>query len=178
MKLSEKLTQPSSLSDTVGDRMVFSLGAGPRDGGLPLRRPGDEAGTEEDGVTGGGPPGVRAAGPIGISVDNELRGGGARDDKTIVDGALKIAEDPLSCSKMSLPRIVHVQADLLDCIGDVGAGEGEVLKSTRKAAVCSGIVHRGAGVSGDLGTCVNWGGAGLAAAHAMSIKDIQGVLSL
>jgi hypothetical protein len=45
----------------------------------------------------------------------------------MADGTLKVAKDSLGCSKVNLPGIMHVQADLLDSIGDVRSGEGEVL---------------------------------------------------
>jgi hypothetical protein len=100
------------------------------------------------------------------------------DDQAIADGALKVAKDPLGSGHVSLSGIVHVKADLLDGICDVGASERQVLEGTRKTAVGCGIIHRRASISRYLGTSVNGGGAGIAAAHAMSIEDVQGVLTL
>jgi len=73
---------------------------------------------------------------------------------------------------------MHVKANLLDGICNVGAGERQVLESTCKTAVGCGIIHRRASICRYLGTSVDGGRAGIAAAHAMSIKDVQGVLAL
>jgi hypothetical protein len=42
MELVEQLTQPGSLSHTVGNGTIFDLSAGARDDGLPLGRPGNQ----------------------------------------------------------------------------------------------------------------------------------------
>ena len=44
-----------------------------------------------------------------------------------VDGALEVAKDPLESSEVWLPGIMHMETDLLNCIGDVRQGEGEIL---------------------------------------------------
>jgi hypothetical protein len=51
--------------------------------------------------------------------------------QTIVKSALEVVEDPLCNHEMGLLRVVHVEAHLLDRIGDVEPGEGEVLESPR-----------------------------------------------
>lgn len=56
---------------------------------------------------------------------------------------------------MNFPGIVHVQANLLDCIGDVRLGEGEKLKSTCKAAISCGIINRRAGINSNFSTIVD-----------------------
>jgi hypothetical protein len=43
--------------------------------------------------------------------------------QAIVDGATKVPENPFDRIKMRLSWVVHVQADLLNGIGDVRAGE-------------------------------------------------------
>jgi hypothetical protein len=45
----------------------------------------------------------------------------------MADGTLKVAKDPIGCSKVNFPGIMHVQANLLDIICDIWSGEGEVL---------------------------------------------------
>jgi hypothetical protein len=40
-----------------------------------------------------------------------------------------------ACSEMGLPRSVHMQAHLLDGVGDVGPGEREVLERAGEAPV-------------------------------------------
>jgi hypothetical protein len=47
-------------------------------------------------------------------------------------------------------RIMHVKTDLLDCIWDVGLGEGDALKGTYRAPVGSGVDDRGT-IIRDLG---------------------------
>ena len=87
-------------------------------------------------------------------------------------------KDPLSSHKMSFPGLMHMQADLLNSVGDVRPGEGQVLKGTSKAAVCCRISNSKASSSRDLSTSVNGGGAWLAVTHAVASKNIQGVLTL
>jgi hypothetical protein len=55
--------------------------------------------------------------------------------------ATKVAEETLESCEVGLPRIMHMKAQLLNCIGDVRPGEGEVLKSTSKTSICGGIGH-------------------------------------
>ena len=73
---------------------------------------------------------------------------------------------------------MHVQADLLNSVRDVGSGESEVLESTHKVAICCRIINRGAGISRNFGTSVNRSGTRLAVGHAMASKNVQSVLTL
>jgi hypothetical protein len=41
---------------------------------------------------------------------------------------VEVAHDPLESGEMGLPRRVHMQAHLLDGIGDVRSAKGEVLE--------------------------------------------------
>jgi hypothetical protein len=50
---------------------------------------------------------------------------------------------------------VHVEAHLLDCVGDVGPGEGEVLESPSQATVGSQVTNGGTRVGADLDLSVN-----------------------
>ena len=145
---------------------------------MSLRLPGDEAATEEDSVAGGRASGVGVARPVSVGVHNELHRSRARNDKTEVKSSLKVAEDPLGNNKVVFPRIMHVQAELLNSVHDVRPSEGQILKCTRKAAVCCRISNGRTSSSGDLSTSINRGGAWLAVAHAMASENVQGVLSL
>jgi hypothetical protein len=58
-----------------------------------------------------------------------------------VDGAAEVAKDPLESSEVWLPGIMHMETYMLNCIGDVRPGEGEVLQCTGKTPICSGICH-------------------------------------
>ena len=62
-------------------------------------------------------------------------------EETVVDGAAEVAKDPLESGKVCLPGIIHMETYLLNCIGDVRPGEGEVLKCTGKTPIGSGICH-------------------------------------
>ena len=54
----------------------------------------------------------------------------------------QVAQDALNRREMNIPRIMHVEAHLLNCIRYVGSGEGEILQSTNQTAVLSRIVDR------------------------------------
>ena len=90
---------------------------------MALGGPGDEAATEENSIAGGGSSGVRAASPVSVGVDDELSWSRAGNDKTKTDSALKVAKNPLGSNKMNFPGIMHVQADLLNGVRDVGPSE-------------------------------------------------------
>jgi hypothetical protein len=47
----------------------------------------------------------------------------------VVEGALEVAEDAFHNCEMGLMGVMHVEAHLLDRIGDVKPGEGEELES-------------------------------------------------
>jgi hypothetical protein len=178
MEFLEKLPQPRSLSDAVSDSPVLGLSARARNSGLPLRGPGDKAATEEYGITGGGAASVRASGPISISVDDKLCWGSPRNDEAMIKSPLEISQDPFGSNKMNLPRIVHVKANLLDGICNVGPGECQVLKSTHEAAVIGGISNRGTISCRYFGAGVNRSGAWFAISHAMASQNVQRILTL
>jgi hypothetical protein len=48
--------------------------------------------------------------------------------QAVVEGALEVPKDALHDREMGLTGVVHVEAHLLDRIGNVGPGEGEVLE--------------------------------------------------
>jgi hypothetical protein len=73
---------------------------------------------------------------------------------------------------------MHVEANLLDSVGNVGASKSQVLEGAGETPVGSGISHQGASIGGYLGASINRGGAGVVAGHAMSIKDVQSILPL
>jgi hypothetical protein len=73
---------------------------------LSLRGPRDKASSKRDCRAGGRATGVRAAGPIGIRVNDKLTWRSSWNNKTEVEGA-----------KMSFPWVVHMQTDLLNGIG-------------------------------------------------------------
>jgi hypothetical protein len=57
--------------------------------------------------------------------------------QTLVEGAMEVTKDALRGRDMGLTRLVHVEAHLLDRVGNVRAGECDVLESTSQVAVGS-----------------------------------------
>jgi hypothetical protein len=66
------------------------------------------------------------------------------EEKAVVKRAPEVPEEALESREVRLSGIMHVKADLLNCIGDVRPGEGEVLKGPGKTPVSSGVRHWGA----------------------------------
>jgi hypothetical protein len=62
---------------------------------------------------------VLATDPVTIGVDNELGRQGPVEKKLVVKSALKVPKNPLHISKIRLLRMMHVEAQLLNNIGDV-----------------------------------------------------------
>jgi hypothetical protein len=140
----------------------YSTSALERDDGLPLGGPGDEVGAQEHGIAGGGPTRVGAADPISVRVDHKFQRRGWAEE-AVVEGAAEVAQDPLESGEMGLPWSVHMEAHLLDGVGDVGAGEGEeVLERACHAPVRCRIGDRGPIVLGELRLSVNTRGTGIA----------------
>jgi hypothetical protein len=89
-----------------------------------LRGPEDEVVTEEHSVARGGPTCIQATRPVRICVDHQLRGGGGASQVEVeVHEASQIAQDTLDHIKVRIPEIMHMKANLLDGVGDVGVGE-------------------------------------------------------
>jgi hypothetical protein len=143
MELGQELSEPRSLGHAIGHGAVLRLGAGAGGHLLTLGRPGHQVAAQEDSVAGGGAPSVRTSGPVSVSVDNHLSGGGPPvKEQAIAHSAAEVAEETLEDSKVGLPRIMHMKAQLLNRISDVRSSEGEVLESTSKTTVRGGIRHR------------------------------------
>jgi hypothetical protein len=79
---------------------------------------------------------------------------------------------------VGLPWIMHVEADLLDGVGDVRAGECQVLEGPGEAPEVSWVSNRRPGLSGDLGLRVQWHRSWLAVHHTSSLKNIESKLTL
>jgi hypothetical protein len=73
---------------------------------------------------------------------------------------------------------MHEQAYLLDCIGDIGTGECQVLESTSQAAIQRGIVKWNTIVGRQFGACIDRGGNGIAVEHFGTVKYLESVLLL
>jgi hypothetical protein len=133
---------------------------------------------QEHRVAWSGPTSVGTTSPVNVSVDDELRHKGEAKKQIVVEDALEVTEDALHNHEMGLPRIVHVEARLLGCVGDVEPSEGEVPERPGQAAVGSQVAERAASIIGDLGLSVDRCGAELAVSHASALKDVPSVLAL
>jgi hypothetical protein len=75
LELMQELAQQGGLSHTISDGMVLGFGAGAGDDNLPLGRPGDQVIPEEHGIARRGATSVRAASPVDVGVNNQVRAG-------------------------------------------------------------------------------------------------------
>lgn len=71
-----------------------------------------------------------------------------------------------------------MEAHLLDNVGDVGAGEGEVLQGPGMTPIASRISHQRSVAGGDLALRVHRSHAGLTISHASTLEDVDGVRAL
>jgi hypothetical protein len=78
-----------------------------------LGRPGDQVIPEEHGIARRGATSVREASPAGRAVTQQAE----------VRRPMKIVQDALHGHQVELARVMHVQADLLQDISDVGPCE-------------------------------------------------------
>jgi hypothetical protein len=73
---------------------------------------------------------------------------------------------------------VHVEADLLDDVGDVKVGEYQVLEGTSEAPELSRINNRRLRLDRDFDMrvhgCQNW----LAVCQASALKDVKSILAM
>jgi hypothetical protein len=129
-----------------------------RDDFLMLRGPGDEVVTQKHHIAQSGPASVETTDPVSITVGDEVRRRGIK--------------------KMGLTGVMHVEAHLLDHVGNVGPSEGEVLKSPSQAAVGSRVTDGGPNIRGDHVLNVDQRGAGLTVAHGNTLKDVPSILTL
>jgi hypothetical protein len=125
MELQEELPEPTSFSNIVAHDVILSLDAQSGDDVLALRGPGDEVVIEEHGVVRGGPTCIQATHLVRIHVERQLKGGGQA-----------------SQVEAKVQGIMHMKANLLDGVGDVGAGERQVLEGPGKAPELSWISNR------------------------------------
>jgi hypothetical protein len=79
---------------------------------------------------------------------------------------------------VGLPWIMHVEVDLLDDVGDIGAGELQVLEGPGEAPEVSRISNRRPGLGRNLGLRVHWRQNRLAVYHASLLKNIESKLTL
>jgi hypothetical protein len=73
---------------------------------------------------------------------------------------------------------MHMEADLLDDVSVVGAGERQVLKGPGETLELSRISNRRPGSGGDLGLRVQRRRDRLAVHHTSALKDVESELAL
>jgi hypothetical protein len=178
LELMQELAQPGGLSHTIGDGMVLSSGAGAGDDSLPLGRSGDQVVPEEHGIARRGATSVRAASPVDIGVDDQVRAGRAAQQQAEVRRPTKIAQDVLHGRQVGLPRVVHVQVDLLHGISDVGPCECQVLEGSDNAPELRGIRNKRHRVVSQLRLEVDWSRTRLAVRHDCQLEDVKRVGAL
>jgi hypothetical protein len=119
-------THPGGICHAIGNNTIFGLCTGAGDDRLLFGDLGDEVGTQEHDIAKGGPTRIGAAGPVSIGVDHKFRRRIWSEEEALVEGAAEVAQDPLESHEVGLPWSVHMEAHLLDGVGDVRPGEGEV----------------------------------------------------
>jgi hypothetical protein len=178
LELMQELAQPGGLSHTIGDSTVLGFGAGAGDDSLPLGRPGDQVVPEEHGITRCGATSVRAASPVDVGVDDQVGAGRGAQQQAEVGRPTKIAQDALHGRQMGLPRVVHVQADLLHGISDVRTCERQVLEGSGNTPKLRGVHNRRPRVVSQLRLEVDWSCTWLAVRHDCPLEDVKRVGAL
>jgi hypothetical protein len=178
LKLVEQLSQSSSLSHAVGNGTILGISAGVGDDSLPLGRPGNQVVPQEHRIAWRRAASVWTTGPVSVHVDDEVRVARTTQKKTIVWRPLKIAQDALHDRQMGLPRVVHVQTDLLHDVGDVGPCECQVLESSGNTPELRGILNGRPQVPYQLYLKVDWCRARLVVRHDYMFEDVKRVGAL
>jgi hypothetical protein len=91
---------------------------------------------------------------------------------------MKIVQDALHDHQVGLPRVMHVQADLLHGISDGGSCERQVLEGSGNAPELRGIHNRRPHVIGQLCLVVDWSHTWLAVYHDCPLEDVKRVGAL
>lgn len=115
-KLLKELAQPARLSNPTSDGSVLNLNTRPEDHELTLERPRDEIGNKK------------------YHIAEELMWDSGRAPKMepVIEYTPKVPKDPLNHAQVQLPTIMHIDADLLDIICNVGPSEGGIPKDINK----------------------------------------------
>jgi hypothetical protein len=146
--------------------------------GTPLGRPGDQVVPEEHGIARRGAASVRAASPVGVGVDDQVGAGRAAQQQAEVGRPAKIAQDALHDRQVGLSRVVHVQADLLHGVSDVGPCERQVLEGSGNTLKLRGVRNRRPRVVSQLHLEVDWSRTRLAVCHDCPLEDVKRVDAL
>jgi hypothetical protein len=178
LELMQEPVQPGGLSHTIDDGTVLGFGVGAGDDNLSLGRPGDQVVPEEHDIARRGATSVRAAIPVGVGVDDQVGVGRAAQQQAEVGCPTKIAQDVLHGRQVGLPRVMHVQADLLHGISDVGPCERQVLEGSGNTLKLRGVHNRRPRVISQLHLQVDWSRTRLAVRHDCPLEDVKRVGAL
>jgi hypothetical protein len=179
MELLEELLELTSFSHAVGHGAILRLDTRLGDDILALGGLGDEVATEEHSVAWGGSACIRTTRSVRICVDCQLEGeSGASQVEAKVQWASQIPQNTLHRGEVRLLGIMHMEADLMDGVGDVGAGERQVLEGPGRAPKLSRISNRRHGSGGDLGLRVHGRRDRFTVHHTSTLKDIDSELVL
>jgi hypothetical protein len=85
---------------------------------------------------------------------------------------MDVPEDALQSNEVRLPRIMHVEADLLDCVGNIWSAEGQILKGASKAPEICSILNKNT-IFTELWVAIDRSGTWLALGHASTSKDVK-----
>lgn len=91
----------------------------------------------------------------------------------MVDGATKVANNPLCSDELRFSWSVHVKSHLLDCVIDVRPSEGDVLESPDKVLVRHHITDWGIIIIKDLRLGVDGRVTRLAIEHARLLSPVK-----
>jgi hypothetical protein len=95
-----------------------------------------------------------------------------------VESALDVAENALHQVKMRLPRCVHIQAHLLDCVCDIWTRMREILKCTGITPILCRISEKRSIVGRQLAFHINRCSTRIAVYHTSALKKVQSILTL
>jgi hypothetical protein len=87
-------------------------------------------------------------------------------------------QDALHRGEVRLPGFMHMKANLLNNVGDVRAGERQILKGPGEASELSWINNRRPKSNGDLDLRIHGHLDRLTVHHASLLKDVQSKLAL
>jgi hypothetical protein len=121
---------------------------------------------------------VWTTGSVSVHGDDEIRAARTTQKKTIVWRSLKIAQNAFHGRQMGLPRVVHVQIDLLHDVGDVGPCECQLLESFCNAPELRGVLNGRPQVPHQLHLEVDWSRAWLVVRHDRTFEDVERVGAL
>jgi hypothetical protein len=124
-KFLEQLTKPKCPSHVVRRSVILSLSMKQETTGCHFEDQ-DTRLLPKNIVARGGPARVRAANPVHVGVDDQLKNRRRPKRKATLKGVAEAAKNPLGSGEVGLPWGVHVKAHLLNRIGDVWLGKDEV----------------------------------------------------